>query len=354
MNLASHTLSEAIKTTAREIGFDLVAIGPATPPAHGPAFEEWLKAGYGATMHYLERGLDKRLDLHKILPGVKSVIAVGVNYYQGNPPEAATWRGVSRYAWGRDYHVVLERKLQTLLTFLRASAEPGVEGKIYVDTGPLLERDLAARAGLGWIGKNAMLIHPGLGSWFFVGLLLTTAHLEYDAAIADHCGSCTRCLDACPTGVFVAPYTLDARRCISYLTIESRKPIPEELRPAMGEWIFGCDVCQDVCPWNRKAPLAREDAFFPARPLPALTGLLTLDEGEFRATFAGSPVRRAKRAGFLRSVAVALGNRKDREALPALAQSVHDAEPIVGEHAAWALGHFERIGGDGDVHPHRS
>jgi len=342
MNLARRTLTEAVKAKAREIGFDLVAIGPADPPTHGAAFERWLETGYGGTMEYLERGREKRLDLQKVLPGASSVIAVALNYYQGNPPEASSWHGVSRYAWGRDYHAIMEPKLETLLDFLEEMAGPGARGKIYVDTGPVLERDLAARAGLGWIGKNTMLIHPTLGSWFFLGVVLTTARLEYDAPLVDHCGSCTRCLDACPTRAFTAPYILDARRCISYLTIELRGPIPEGLRPAMGEWIFGCDVCQDVCPWNRKAPMTEKADFLPMRPLPEPTELLALDEAEFRTTFSGSPVRRAKRGGLLRSATVALGNRKDSQAVQALAQSLHDPDPTVRQHAAWALG---QIGG---------
>ncbi len=342
MNITRRTLTEAVKAKAREIGFDLVAIGPADPPTHGSAFEQWLAAGYGGTMEYLARGREKRLDLQKILPDARSVIVVALNYYQGNPPEAGSWRGVSRYAWGCDYHAVMEPRLETLQEFVRETAGPEAEGKIYVDTGPVLERDLAARAGLGWIGKNTMLIHPRLGSWFFLGLLLTTARLEYDAPLADHCGSCTRCLDACPTRAFTAPYTLDARRCISYLTIELRGPIAEDLRPAMGEWIFGCDVCQDVCPWNRKAPVTQKADFLPMRPLPSLTDLLALDETGFRTTFSGSPVRRAKRGGLLRSVTLALGNREDSQAVEALVKSLHDPDPVVRQHAAWALG---RIGG---------
>ncbi len=338
MNLSRHALSEAVKARAREIGCDLVAIGPADPPPHGSAFQQWLEAGYAGSMEYLERGREKRLNLQKILPSARSVIAVALNYCQGNPPEASSWRGVSRYAWGRDYHAVMEPKLETLLDFVRGAAGPETRGKVYVDTGPVLERDLAARAGLGWIGKNTMLIHPKIGSWFFLGLLLTTAELEHDAPVSDHCGSCTRCLDACPTGAFVAPYTLDARRCISYLTIELRGAIPEELRPAMGEWIFGCDICQAVCPWNRKAPVTAETDFRPTGPLPALTELLALDEAGFRTTFAGSPVRRAKRSGLCRSAAVALGNRKDPATVPALAQSLRDPDPVVRQHSAWALG----------------
>ncbi len=342
MNLTRRALAEAVKARARDIGFDLVAIGPADPPAHGRAFEQWLEAGYGGTMAYLERGREKRLDLQKILPGAQSIIAVALNYYQGTRPELDSWRGVSRYAWGRDYHTVMEPRLEALLNFVRQAAGPHADGKSYVDTGPILERDLAARAGLGWTGKNTMLIHPRLGSWFFLGLLLTTARLEYDAPLVDHCGSCTRCLDACPTRAFTASYTLDARRCISYLTIELRGAIPEGLRPAMGEWIFGCDVCQDVCPWNRKAPATEKTDFLPTRPLPRLTELVALDEAGFRTTFLGSPVRRAKRGGLLRSATVALGNRKDSQAVEALAQTLHDPDPTVRQHAAWALG---RIGG---------
>ena len=337
MTLARSALTRAVKDRALGLGFDRVAVGSANPPDHGSAFEAWLEAGYAGTMDYLQRGKAKRLDPRQVLPGARSVIAVALNYHQGEPPQAGGWSPVARYAWGQDYHDVMTPRLEDLLAFLREAAGSDVQGKVYVDTGPVLERDLAARAGLGWVGKNTMLLHPEWGSWFFIGILLTTAALDWDEPLADRCGTCRACLDVCPTQAFVAPYVLDARRCISYLTIEHRGPIPVELREPMGEWAFGCDLCQTVCPWNRKAPVTREAAFLPARPSPPLSSLLEMTEAEFKTRFAGTPLTRPKRRGLLRNAAVALGNRRDPAAIPALTRALSDPEPLVSEHAAWAL-----------------
>jgi epoxyqueuosine reductase len=331
-------LAARVKAAAHRLGFDLVAIGPADPPEHGGAFEAWLDAGYAGSMAYLARGRDKRLDPRRVLPGARSVIACALNYYQG--PEAPGPAHVARYAWGRDYHAVLEPRLRAILADLEAVA-PGTVGRVYVDTGPVLERDLAARAGLGWIGKNTMLLHPRLGSYFFIGIVLTTAALEPDPRLADRCGTCTRCLEACPTGAFPAPYVLDARRCISYLTIEHRGAIGAEQRASVGTLAFGCDVCQDVCPWNRRAPVTAEAAFA-ARDLPSLVELAALTDESYRARLAGSPLRRARRRGLARNAAVALGNTGDRGAVPALVGALGDPDADVRGHAAWALG---RLGG---------
>jgi epoxyqueuosine reductase len=293
-----------------ELGFDRVAIGPADPPEHGMFFTRWLASGHAGEMAYLERSREKRLDPRKILPGARSVIVVAQHYYQGNPPEAESWRPVSRYAWGKDYHAVMTPTLETLLRYLQEVAGPETHGKVYVDTGPVLERDLAARAGLGWIGKNTMLIHPALGSWFFLGIILTTADLARDEPLADRCGDCTACLDACPTEAFMEPYLLDARRCISYLTIELKGAIPEDLQSQIRKWIFGCDVCQEVCPWNREFPLSRHPAFYPARPFPPLADLLVMEETEFRERFKGSPLLRPKRRGLIRNALASLANRR--------------------------------------------
>jgi len=329
-------LSARAKATGRRLGFDLVAVGPADPPEHGAAFEAWLDAGYAGTMGYLERGRAKRLDPRRVLAGARSVVACALNYHQGDGgPDH-----VARYARGADYHAVMEPRLRALLADLEAAA-PGVTGRVYVDTGPVLERELAGRAGLGWVGKNTMLLHPGLGSYFFIGVVLTTAELAFDAPLPDRCGTCTRCLEACPTGAFVGPYVLDARRCISYLTIEHRGPIPLELREGVGTLAFGCDVCQAVCPWNRQAPLTAEAAFL-ARELPGLTELVTLTEADYRVRLKESPLRRARRRGLGRNAAVALGNAGDRGAGSALTQALADPEPEVRRHAAWALG---RLGG---------
>ena len=303
-------LAEVVRAKALDLGFDRVAIGPADPPDHGRAFEAWLDAGYAGAMEYLARGREKRLDPQKVLPGVRSVITVALNYYQGRVPHEKSWAPIARYAWGRDYHDLMTSRLESLLAFLKSAAGRGVEGRVYVDTGPVLERDLAARASLGWIGKNTMLLHPALGSWFFVGVILTTAELEVGGPLPDRCGRCTACLDACPTGAFVAPYVLNAARCISYLTIEHKGPIPDDLKREMGERLFGCDLCQSVCPWNRKAPRTREPTFIPDGPFPPLESLPRLSEAEFRERFRGSPLMRPKWHGIMRNAEVALANRR--------------------------------------------
>jgi epoxyqueuosine reductase len=331
-------LARHVKAAGRRLGFDLVTVGPADPPAHGAAFVAWLAAGYAGTMTYLERGRDRRLDPGRVLPGARSVVACALNYHQGPAGEGPP--GVARYAWGDDYHAVMAPRLRALATEL-VEAAPGSEARAYVDTGPLLERDLAARAGLGWIGKNTMLLHPDLGSYFFVGIVLTTAELEGDAPLPDRCGTCTRCLDACPTAAFPASHVLDARRCIAYLTIEHRGPVPAALRPAVGTWLFGCDVCQDVCPWNRRAPRTAEPAFA-ARPRPGPAALANLDEAGYRERFRGSALKRARRTGLARNAAVVLGNRGCRDDVPALERALGDPDATVRGHAAWALG---RIGG---------
>jgi epoxyqueuosine reductase len=340
------TLAARVKATGRRLGFDRVAIGPADPPEHGAAFEAWLDAGHAGAMAYLERSRARRLDPGLVLPGARSVIACALNYFQGDEPGSADPRRegepVARYARGHDYHDVMTPMLEALLADLEA-ARPGTAGRVYVDTGPVLERDLAARAGLGWVGKNTMLLHPELGSWFFIGMVLTTAELAHDAPLADRCGTCSRCLEACPTEAFVAPYVLDARRCVSYLTIEQRGPIPTGLRAGLGGRAFGCDACQDVCPWNRRAPPTTVAAFH-AGPAPSLLELLALDQDAYRARLRGSPLRRAGRDGLARSAAVGLGNTGDADSartVPALVAALGDARSLVRGHAAWALGRLE-------------
>lgn len=337
MTLARAALTEVIKERALALGFDRVAVGPADPPDHAAEFDAWLDAGYAGTMDYLERGRTERLDPRRLLPGARSVVAVALNYYQGEPPDGDAWAPVARYAWGRDYHDIMPPRLQRLCEFIREAAGPSVRSRAAVDTSAVLERDLAARAGLGWVGKNTNLLHPELGSWFFIGIVLTTADLDGDEPLPDRCGTCRACLDVCPTEAFVAPYVLDARRCVSYLTIEHRGAIPEALREPMGKWVFGCDLCQTVCPWNRKAPVTSEAALMPeAEPL-SLPSLLGMTQEEFRARFRGTPLTRPKRRGLLRNAAVALGNRKDPAAVPALTRALSDPESLVREHAAWAL-----------------
>jgi len=305
VSLGALTLTGSVKALALELGFDLVAVGPAEPPEHGAALRRWVEAGHAGTMGYLSRRLEERLDPARVLPGARAAVCVALNYYQGEP-EDASWRPIARYAWGHDYHDVIGPRLQRLATHLTEAA--GARSRGYVDTGPVLERDLAARAGLGWIGKNTMLLHPTLGSWFFIGVLLTTAALVADAPLADRCGSCRACLDACPTGAFPAPYVLDARRCISYLTIEHRGEIDPALHRGMAGWQFGCDVCQDVCPWNRKAPTTRHPELVPATAYPGAPAVASMDDASMREAFRGSALLRAKPAGLRRNALIYMEN----------------------------------------------
>ncbi len=341
MNLVNAVLTRTIKSRALDLGFDRVAVGPATPPPNGEAFGRWLDAGYAGSMGYLARTRAERADPRRLLPGARSVVAVALSYAPAAPaPE--DWRPVACYAWGRDYHDVMRPKLAALAGSIDETAGPGVRSRAAVDTSAVLERDLAARAGLGWTGKNTNVLSPELGSYFFIGIVLTTADLEPDAPQPDRCGTCTACLDACPTRAFVAPYVLDARRCISYLTIEHRGDIAAGLADDLGEWIFGCDVCQQVCPWNRKAPVTRQPALAPDAPLGPLGALLELDDAGFRSRFRHSAMWRAKRRGLVRNVALTLGCRRDAAAAPVLQRLLDDHEPVVRRAAAWAL---ERIGG---------
>jgi epoxyqueuosine reductase len=339
-------LREQIMGAATALGFDLIGITSAAPLAHAGRLHAWVAQGFAGEMGYMSRDVERRVDPSRVLPDVRSIIVLGMNYYTSPAVPAASpgsgW--IARYAWGQDYHTALGDKLKALVAFIREIEGADVQARWYVDTGPILERELAWRAGLGWPGKNTNLINRRLGSWLFLGAILLDRELVYDAPATAHCGSCTRCLVACPTGALVAPGVLDARRCISYLTIELRGPIPRELRPLLGTHIFGCDICQAVCPWNRQAPESREPAFLPRAGFaaPELIPLLRLSDDEFRARFRGSPITRAKRRGLLRNVAVALGNLRDLRALSALEAALNDAEPLIRGHAAWALG---RLGG---------
>lgn len=334
---------------ARRQGFELAGIAPATPAETRQAYEEWLDAGHAAEMHYLGRDPARRSDPRLVWPETGSVLVVGLNYHTWEPEvEQRTdpLRGqFARYALGDDYHEVLADRLKAVLAWAEQGSEGQVQGRCYVDTGPLLERDLAARAGLGWFGKNTCILNREQGSYFFLGALLLNIELPAGAPVTAHCGTCTRCQDVCPTGAFVTPYVLDARRCISYLTIELRGPIPRELRPLIGNWIFGCDLCQEVCPWNRKAAAGTEERFSPRVALqsPELIPLLEMTQEEFSATFRRSAVKRTKRRGLLRNVCVALGNSGDPVAIPPLGRALSHEEPLVRGHAAWALG---RLGGE--------
>jgi epoxyqueuosine reductase len=329
-----------------ELGFDLCRVARCEMPLHAREFREWLRDGAHGEMDYMQRGEEKRCDPREILPGAKSIVVLALNYFQSNAPQSSTATGrIARYAWGNDYHDVIAAKLDKIDKFL---CELGGSQKCYVDTGPVLERDFAAQAGIGWHGKSTMLINERLGTWFFLAEILTTLELPADEPARDRCGTCTRCITACPTGAITAPHKLDARRCISYLTIELKSAIPLKLRPLIGDRIFGCDDCLDACPWNRFAQVSRETAF--AARSPSRTGISTtsfvlrdylrLDAAQFRSLFRNSPIKRIKRRGFLRNVCVALGNVGTREDLPALEDAARDPEPLIAEHAKWAL---ERI-----------
>ena len=343
-------LTAEVKTEAQRLGFDLIGIAPALPPPHADALDDWLAAGHAGEMAYLARNAVRRTDPREAVPGARSIIVCGM-HYRAAEPDPVLWndpsRGqISRYAWGDDYHDILEPKLRQLQAWLEERVGRAVIGRSYVDTGPVLERPVGVMAGLGFQGKNTLLIHPRQGSWFFLGEILVDVELKYDRPPdKGGCGGCTRCLQACPTNAFAGPHVLDARRCISYLTIELKGPIPRELRPLMGNHIYGCDVCQEVCPWNiRWGQFTSEPAFAP-RPgnvAPELLDLIALDDEAFRIRFRKSPIKRTKRRGLLRNVAVALGNWGDAQAVPASIMALQDHEPLIRGHAAWALG---RIGG---------
>lgn len=339
--MAQHPLKAELLREAHALGFDLCRIAPCVAPPHAPEFLQWLEEGRHGDMAWLERNKARRTDPQQVLPGARSVIVLAVNYWNGEVPQRAGHGRIAHYAWGDDYHLVLEKKLAHLDAWLAAR---GGQQRYYVDTGPVLERDFAALAGAGWHGKSTMLIHPRLGTWFFLAELLTTLDLEADSAQPDRCGRCTRCVDACPTGAITAPHHLDARLCVSYLTIELKTSIPLELRPLLGDRIYGCDACLEACPWNRFAQVSR-DAAFQARPFVSemsLRDFLAMDEVAFRAVFAKSPIKRIKRRGFLRNVCVALGNVGTEADLPALEAASRDPEPLIVEHALWAIAEIQK------------
>jgi epoxyqueuosine reductase len=346
-------LTSRIKAEAYRLGFCLIGVTTPDPPESFTRFSEWVQAGMHGTMDYLaaDRSLERRADPRRILSECESILVLAIPYDRPSSPpsaEAAAPGGrVAAYAWNEDYHEVLKPRLQALVAFIESQIGEPVPNRWYTDTGPLLERDLAQRAGLGWIGKNSMLIHPEMGSYFLLAEILLGIELVPDAPIrTDHCGTCTACIDACPTDCITPNRTLDAARCISYLTIELKDSIPLSLRSQIGDWVFGCDICQQVCPWNiRFAPIAGDPAF---RPRPALLPEdlreeLNLDAEAFNARFKGSPLKRSKRRGYLRNVAVALGNAQQPDSIPVLKKALTDLEPLVRGHAAWALG---RIGAE--------
>ncbi len=341
--MTNDAIAAHLKTRAQELGFFLCGIAPATEADGFARFQEWLGRGFAGEMDYLHRQGPARCHPASVLAGARSVVMLAMEYAGRTPSVKDGVAGkVAAYAAGPDYHRFIWDRLNALAEWLVAEA-PGSTAHGVTDTAPLLERDFARRAGLGWVGKNTMLIHPERGSFFFLAALLTDLELPADEPFAgSHCGTCTACLDACPTQAFPEPHVLDATRCISYLTIELRTPIPEELREPMGDWLFGCDVCQDVCPWNRK-PFPGPSAF-PRDPRMEWLNpieLLEMDAAEFRARFKRTALWRTRRSGLMRNAAIVLGNSGDEQALPALERAMNDGDEMIREAAAWAIG---RIG----------
>ncbi len=354
-------IADLVKQTAHEAGFELAGIAPVRDFAELKYFPEWIAAGHAGEMKYMESrdeaGQLKRASLRSAVPWARSVIVCAINYNTAHPYSTQVddprqgW--ISRYAWSReDYHEAVMRRLRVVENSLRDAAGergqnalatvggmPPLQTRCYVDTGPLVERVYAKYAGVGWIGKNTCILNQKLGSWLFLGVILTSLELEPDLPAPDRCGSCTRCIEACPTDALIAPYQLDSNKCISYLTIEKRGAVPEEMRAGMGRHVFGCDICQDVCPWNRKAPATSTAEFQPREGLvnPALEWLAEISAEEFREQFRGSPIRRTKRTGLRRNGAIAMGNSGDPRFIPALEKLAADDDPVVAASARWSL-----------------
>jgi epoxyqueuosine reductase len=334
----THDLKQKIENKARQLGFFLAGVTTPEPPPHISTFENWLAQGHHGTMNYLaeERSRIRRANPRMILPECKSILVLATPYHLSEQGLRARGQ-VASYAWGDDYHDVLPARMQELVQFIEEQIGGPVRNRWYTDTGPILERDLAQQAGIGWIGKNTCLIHPKHGSYFLLSEILLDLEIEPDPPfVTDHCGTCTRCIEACPTDCILPNRTIDASRCISYLTIELKEDIPIELREKMGDWVFGCDICQRVCPWNRFAGEG-DPSFGDKNPFHALTEELVISTQEFNRRFKRSPVKRAKRRGYLRNVAVALGNTGDVQALPVLQNALNDEEPLVREHVKWAI-----------------
>jgi epoxyqueuosine reductase len=338
-------LTAQLKRAAVDLGFSLTGVAPAVTPPGAAGLDDWLAAGYAGQMHYLAERRDAYDHPRHVLDGARSVVMLSMEYRSAEPEPAGQGQGrISRYAWGpTDYHELIRDRLHDLADQLRVS-RPNALVRGIVDTAPLLEREFAQLAGLGWIGKHTLLLNRVRGSWFFLAALVTDLELTYDATHeTDHCGTCRACLDACPTNAFPQPYVLDATRCISYLTIELKEATPEELRAGIGDWVFGCDVCQEVCPWNGHAKPIPQAMFAPladSNPID-LTQLFELDDEAFRARFRHTPLWRPKRRGILRNAAIVLGNRPTNVAIPALIRGLNDNESLVRGASAWALGHYD-------------
>jgi len=369
---AGTTLSRRLHSEAARLGFGLVGVADSGPTPHGRALERWLSSGYHGGMEYLARAdsVRRRQALDETLSTVRSVVVVGHEYYHEDDPARAadpSQAVVARYARGRDYHEVVHERLTELLAWLDATVDGGARGRVYVDTGPILERDLAQRAGLGWFGRNTMLIHPRRGSYYLLGVILVDVELSLSEPVAsDHCGTCTACLDACPTGALLGrdetgSPVIDARRCISYLTIELKGAIPEELRPMLGNRVFGCDICQEVCPWNGRFATPTDEPEYQPRPdldqpslLELTERLLAMSEKQYQREFRGSPLARPRRKGMLRNLCVALGNwvaadaRAIPDVVPLLRRAARDPQELVREHARWALERVVGLEGEDD------
>lgn len=342
-------LSESIKKQAHAAGFELVGIAPVEPVPELEFYQKWIEAGYAGEMAYLERNADKKQDTRHVVPEARSVVVCAKIYNTDhllstearNPKRG--W--ISRYSWGNDYHDLLQKRLFDLVDYIQSQVNEDLIGRVYVDTGPVIDRVYAKYAGIGWFGKNTCIINQSKGSWFFIGEIITDLELTYDEPAPDRCGTCTRCIDACPTDAILEPYVLDSRRCISYLTIELKHGIPPDMRSGIGNHVFGCDICQDVCPWNRKAAIT-SDADFQPRPglvSPELVELASLTTEKFLDYFRRSPIRRAKHRGLLRNVVVAMGNSGEIEFLPLLQQLSKDGDSMIAEHADWAIENIEQL-----------
>ncbi len=332
-------LKQAIKDKARQLGFILAGVTSCDSPTHFNIFEDWLDKKHHGTMDYLasERSRQRRADPQQILPECKSILVLALPYTPVAQNTQPSTVNIAAYALGADYHDIIPPRLQEIVEFIETQIGRPIPNRYYTDTGPILERELAQRAGLGWVGKNSMLINPQVGSTFLLAEILLGIELEPDDPFpTDHCGTCTRCLNACPTQCILPNRTLDARRCISFLTIENKGEIPEDLREPMGRWAFGCDICQQVCPWNRFAPPA-DPSLQPAIPLPILTEDLLLSSSEFNQRFKRSPIQRAKRRGYLRNLAVTIGNTGTETDLLVLQKAAQDEEPLIKNHVEWAI-----------------
>lgn len=338
-------ITAALRVEAARLGFSQVGVAPAVTPTGIGRFKEWLEAGYAGQMQWLPDRAEAYEHPRHVLEGVRSIVMLAMNYRTADPVPTGPGQGrVSRYAWGTaDYHDLIRERLNRLAEFVR-NLVPSASARGVVDTAPIQEREFAQLAGLGWIGKHTLLLNRTHGSWFFLAALLIDFELAYDSPHeTDHCGSCTACLDACPTKAFPAPYVLDATKCISYLTIELRDHVPEPLREGMGDWLFGCDICQEVCPWNRKAPETNEPSFAPVEGMNALDllPLFEMSDEQFRARYRHSPLWRSKRRGILRNAAIVLGNHPTANAVEPLVRGLSDAEPLVRAACAWALGRYD-------------